>query len=581
MASNIIDSFFVALGFEIDDKGLSEFQRRIDGASESMMTMVKVGATAAAAVGLFVERIATSLDDLGDFAERNGVAAEMIQELGHAAQLNGSSIEAVKSSVVGLNSIIGQAALGVGRGAKMFEALGFAAKNADGSIKSVDQVLAEVAERMQGLSRQESLAMAGRLGIDPTLVPMLLKGRDAIEELRAEARAFGIATENDTRIAGEFKDGMDRMIAVIKGLSKAVAVSLMPAMTQMIDSAREWLMQNREIIKSGIDTFMALFGALLARVWAIVVGLASAVASLVRWMFETKTGLVALVAALGLLTKMAVYQFFMLAASAVRLFAGALTVANAAALITSALIGALILGIALLIDDWLAWKDGADSVIGDLVKKFPALGQALQAIEDTVRAVGAFFVETFGGLGGSVGELLGALWNLATTLAELIWPVLRTVLKGWGLLLGELLPVLAKIVAAITGGIVGAITAVLNTITAMINKVRSMVEGIVGFAISAAQKVGKLLGLNSADMQANISAVSGMQTFGGEFAAAGPLGKAGDVSNTSAVTKNTTTIQAPITVNSPDPERAGQSVRRELERMNKATIRNGNSAVAY
>ena len=49
--------------------------------------------------------------------------------------------------------------------------------------------------------------------------------------------------------------------------------------------------------------------------------------------------------------------------------------------------------------------------------------------------------------------------------------------------------------------------------------------------------------------------------------------------NSSSVTQSTTVNVPQIVVNSPDPAKAGQSVREELERMNRQTTRNGQSAV--
>jgi hypothetical protein len=132
--------------------------------------------------------VAEGIDELGDFAELEQVSVEALQEIGYAAQLNGSSLEALKGSVSGVNKTVGEAALGIGRGAQTFEKLGMSAKNADGSIKSFDQVLEEVAGKMEGLSRQEQIALAEKLGIDKFADPAPVEGVAGTGELREEAR---------------------------------------------------------------------------------------------------------------------------------------------------------------------------------------------------------------------------------------------------------------------------------------------------------------------------------------------------------------------------------------------------------
>ena len=147
-------------------------------------------------------RLGCGIDELGDFAELEQVSVEALQEIGYAAQLNGSSLEALKASVSGVNKTVGEAALGIGRGAQTFEKLGMAAKNADGSVKSFDQVLEEVAGKMEGLSRQEQIALAEKLGIDRSLIPLLAKGRGELEALRKEAQAFGVGDAGAGQRAG-------------------------------------------------------------------------------------------------------------------------------------------------------------------------------------------------------------------------------------------------------------------------------------------------------------------------------------------------------------------------------------------
>ena len=50
--------------------------------------------------------------------------------------------------------------------------------------------------------------------------------------------------------------------------------------------------------------------------------------------------------------------------------------------------------------------------------------------------------------------------------------------------------------------------------------------------------------------------------------------------NSSTVTQTTQITGTTIQINSPDPAKAGEAVRQELDRMNKQAVRNGQTAVA-
>ena len=89
MAANIIESFFVSLGFEINTEKLDEFEQKLAAARGTVLAVGAVAATAAAGIGLFVSKVAEGIDELGDFADVEQVSVEALQEIGYAAQLSG------------------------------------------------------------------------------------------------------------------------------------------------------------------------------------------------------------------------------------------------------------------------------------------------------------------------------------------------------------------------------------------------------------------------------------------------------------------------------------------------------------
>lgn len=605
MSANIIESFFVSLGFEIDDKELDKFSAKVKEARDTVFGIGKVVGIAAGAIGAFVTSVAYATDDLGDFAEAEQVSVDAISEMGYAAKLSGSSLEALKSSVSGVNRVVGEAVLGIGRGAKIYEKLGMSAKNADGSVKSFDQILEEVSDRMQGMSRQEAIAMAEKLGIDRSLIPMLIKGKEHIRALRDEARELGAVTEEDAAIAGEFADSMDRTRFMVAGLMRGIAINLMPAMKQMLDGFRKWMLANREVIKSSITKFVQVFTALLGTLWDWIVRVADGLAGLIKWLTTTRSGMITLVAALSLLAKFAAYKTFALIAKGIDLVASALTVANTAALVTSALIGGIIIALALLVDDYTNWKEGNDSVIGDLIKQFPWLLDVIETIENTVGALVDFWLEQWDTLKGPLGDLGSSLWKLISVLAELLWPVVKMIFNGWVNIMSMVIPIVATLVGWIAEALVGAIAAVIDAgawladvFTTVFNGIKAGIDLVVmafdwardkigGFIDKVSGAIGKVASLLGLTGDANVKVAVGQSGQAAAQASAnnslnakgGVVGRAGNSVNNSSTTQ-TTTITAPITINSPDPAKAGESVRKELDRMNKQATRNGQTAVA-
>ena len=90
--------------------------------------------------------------------------------------------------------------------AKMFARFGISTRDASGHVRSADDVLGSVADRMaqlpEGPQRAAlALKLLGKAGAD--LVPVLQGGSAALAEARQEARDLGLVIDGDTIKAGD------------------------------------------------------------------------------------------------------------------------------------------------------------------------------------------------------------------------------------------------------------------------------------------------------------------------------------------------------------------------------------------
>lgn len=582
MSANILESFFVALGFEVDTTGLDAMKKKTEELRNTALAMGAIFTTAAAGLGLFVAKVAEGLDDLGDFAERENVAIEMVQELGHAAQLNGSSIEALKASISGVNKSLGEAALGVGRAAMVFQKLGLEAKKADGSVKTFDELLYEVADKMDGMSRQEQIAMAEKLGIDRSLIPMLRKGRAEIQKLREEAQAF-VATEADAAKAGALMDSLDRTRFILGALGRYIAVAFMPQVTSVLEGFRGWILANEKIIKSGLGTALKVLTSIVGTLWDWAMRLVNALIGLVKWLdsFSTATKIAAAVAlALG-----------------------------AALAVPGAAFGLVAAAVLLLIDELVNFYEGNETLIGQMLEDFPNAGKAVVVALGTIAA--AFVALKWQAVSAWAATALGAVRSAAmivlaaTTISGGLLPLIGIYVSmaasavaagaaaaaAWLAAIAPIALVIAAIVAV--GAAIYALWANWDEVTTWLgdawDAVTAKVMGFVDLVSGAISKVGQLFGLSYDDSKTRLAlggaggAVSADQATANNSlnATGGVIGSAGsNTTNSSTVTQTTQITGTTIQINSPDPAKAGESVRQEFEKMNKQTVRNGQSAVA-
>lgn len=217
---------------------------------------LSVAGLAAASKGIV--DMADSLDEL---SQRTGTSVETLSKLGLAARQSGLDTEQVSASMVKLSKGLGEIAAGGGeKAAAALSTLGISAKDAQGQLKTADQVLLEVSDRFQAMPdgvTKAKLAMDlfGKSGA--ALIPMLNMGSDAIERLNT-----GISADF-AKNAGIYNDQLANLQAQASALGVAVLTDLLPSLIEVtkftataIQRISEWYSANKGTI-TGITSALA------------------------------------------------------------------------------------------------------------------------------------------------------------------------------------------------------------------------------------------------------------------------------------------------------------------------------------
>jgi hypothetical protein len=626
--SNVLADFFVKLGFSIDTNKLDEFQKKTEGLRASVVSLGAIATGAAAGIGLMIMGVARGMDDVGDFADIVGMTAREVDALGKIAKQNDSSMEAMQSTIQGLSAITGEAALGVGRGAMIFEKLGFAAKDAAGETKGAGDLLGEVADKLQTMNASEALALTGKLRIDPSLIPLLRQGGEEFRKLKAEAEASNPLTEQQYKQADAIVKSWNKATANVGMFTKRIGASLFPIMKQVLDTYNGFLKAGKSAFGESITASIKSFVALLAFAWDWASRLFVATKSGYDYLKQFKVVVYAAGAAVAALIAYKAGLFFIGLASAVVTVTRALFAFNVVAALPAILIGGFVIAVALLIDELVNFYEGNDSIIGQMMTDYPyALEIAWGAVVTFAAIAGAAFVALKWKAISSMVLTMRILYMYAaeyvlaqvkaagslamTGLAWIAYAAVATknaIVAGaaWLLALGPVFWLVAGVAAA-----AGLIYIYWDELTAFIKKawedpmgtLRTLTDSTINFVLDkfnfakdrikgfidtvsgAIGKVGELFGLSSSSPNLQLAfndvrASSPSSALGSSLGFAGPIGRAanGNV-NTANTTTQTTTISAPITVNNPDPVKAAQEVKYEIDRLNKRATGNNQTSV--
>lgn len=362
MSGAVIKEFLVGLGFQVDEAGLKKFDEGIKSASLKVAAFGAASVAAAGAVVAFVGSVANRLDAIGDTADRIGTTAEELMRLQYVATLSGSSAEAAASAMENLGRIAGEASQGIGRGAKVFADLGLSAKDASGNLKPTSQLLAEVGDKIKDLSRQEQVAVLSKLGIDPSMIGAITGGMQELAgEFDALYKAAGVDLNQAAEASGAFNDALDRLSMTFDAVKTAVAIKFMPQIARGIDTVRQFLVQNLPKIIGAVQPIFSLILRIAEAFITLAARIGSGIATILGWFVKMND------ATDG-------WAGYLLAAAAAWKFLNLSFLATPLGILLS-----LAAVVALLIDDFLTFKEGGDSLI-DWGSGFGIVMQGVTAI---------------------------------------------------------------------------------------------------------------------------------------------------------------------------------------------------------
>lgn len=216
-------------------------ERELKNISDAAATAGKLVGGALIAGGtafaIMAKQAIDAADEMNDMAQKLGMSTEQLSAYNYAAKMSGASTEAIATSVQKLNSNMADAARGQGSAKAALDALGISVTDANGALKTNDEVMREVADRFsQFPDGATKSAMAvdifGKSGAD--LIPMLDEGAVGLARMQEEAAAMGLILSTETaKAAGEVNDNLDMMGNIISGQVASATADMLPTIKQL------------------------------------------------------------------------------------------------------------------------------------------------------------------------------------------------------------------------------------------------------------------------------------------------------------------------------------------------------------
>lgn len=297
--ATIIDSLLIAVKMDNTDldKGLKQAESKVSSFANRIKlgVLAKLGAlTSVGFVMSQVKNLTAVADDLGKIADRIGADVPKLQSWATASKLAGGSVQAFYGTAERLGSELQRIAVtGKSRLLPFFESMGVATLDATGKARDVFDVLTDVAGAVEGMDRQTSAGILKRLQLDEGTIGLLQMGKKGMQDLIRYERELGVFQKEDTVIAANYNDAMDRLTRTMNMSFLPVMRLFAPVLTEAakaMTSAFAFIQKHSLAFEIALAGIALVIGALvLPSLWSLFVAIMT---NPITWIIAAIVGLI-------------------------------------------------------------------------------------------------------------------------------------------------------------------------------------------------------------------------------------------------------------------------------------------------
>ncbi len=215
---------------------------------------------------------ASFADNIITLSMQTGQSTQQLQEFAYASELIDVSVDTLQGSLTKLTNNMQDTMNGTGNAKASFEALGVSVTNADGSMRSANDVFYETIDALGQVKNETerdamSMDIFGRSAQD--LNPLIIQGSKTLKAYADEAHNMGYVLDDEALSAlGAVDDAYQRLQKTQEGVKNQLAVEFAPYLEEFYSDATQGVKDLGKAIKdSGI---VDAFGMLLETVGDIL-----------------------------------------------------------------------------------------------------------------------------------------------------------------------------------------------------------------------------------------------------------------------------------------------------------------------
>ena len=261
--ATILDTFVTKFRFESDRSGLTKMQ---GGLQRFQQNVSKLGVAIGAIVGgALIGKMAENIDSMGKFADSVGISVSQLDAFQFAAQRAGVPVSDLRTSLQGLQRVIGE--VSIGQGTTYIQTLakaGVAIRDQNGQILNTTQLLTELNQKFQQLPRSQQFNLAQQLGITRNTVQLLQRTPKEFESLINQAQKYGVITQADFVRSAKFEDSLVNLKQAFTFLESTIGTLLLPTLSKLINGISSFIAKHKALVAALVTIAGAIAGIRIA-----------------------------------------------------------------------------------------------------------------------------------------------------------------------------------------------------------------------------------------------------------------------------------------------------------------------------
>lgn len=363
---------------------------------------------------------ATEMDALANSAAAVGASAAGMARLAYATDLAGVNAADMDSALKGVRQSAAQAAAGIGAGVKAWKMIGISTRDENGNLKDTTRLIDELGTKFAHMDEGRAQALGKMIKMTPAVIGALRSGM--MDYAREFDQALGSMTptfDEAVKAAQRLHSAQSRLVRIMSLLWQGIASRFFEPFEKAFDSLRRTIIINQgALVRFGAAVLQPL--ALLLSGFAETVGVVSNALTVLTGVFDALDPV-----------SQTVIQTLLWGAAAYALALHKVTLAQIAAAATNpfVLIGAAIVGVMLLLDDFATAMRGGKTYFDwtPAIKIFKGLSEWGAKIEEWIKAL----PDKITGALADIWATLKSWWTTAINWMAAKWRAFVETVTGW------------------------------------------------------------------------------------------------------------------------------------------------------